>query len=81
MGFKEIGCKQSDSYCGKVSDSFSKVLDSNFERDTVTLADDFHDLARFREAKAGIILPLGHDRFLPNPYQSINEPTIRCRAV
>jgi hypothetical protein len=52
------------------------VLGSNLGRGA-SYSEVLRDLPKSFEVNAGIVLRLGHERFLPNHFQFIYHPTIR----
>jgi hypothetical protein len=58
-----------------------EVFGSNLSKDTDILSEVFHAFPQFFQANVVMIPQLGHDCFLPNPFQFINHPTIRLFLV
>jgi hypothetical protein len=53
------------------------VLDRKSARIPDILIEDFRSFPHAFYACSGIVLRLGHDRFLPIPFETFSHPTIR----
>jgi hypothetical protein len=62
---------------GKLQTYIWKMLRSNLTQDTGYLDRGFHGFPQFLQANARMAPQLGHDSFLPSPFQFIIHPTIQ----